>query len=218
MFVVYPINIDYLINDVRLQLGDLDGTKFSDSIIRTGLLNGVTSLQRRWKHGYIRYASSMYIDPLPSGYCTQDYYTTYSGMYDLDHYTIIPSGYILVALSQGYRIIPGNLNDNDIFRDPDFVGFSSENQNPLMEGYKPICQEDEYPIVLAAAVLISRANVTSSASSLQSWSDGMGLSFSNLSTGNVITAMHKSLEDELDKYFKQRLASAKRDSFAFKKF
>src|SRR5258706_1518043 len=104
MFIVYPLNIDYLIDDVRLHIGDIDDdgskTAFSNSVIRTALINGVKGLQRRWDNRYLVYNERLLVtNPQDLGYT-------------------IPSGYVLGRLPQGYGTMPDGLRENDIFRNP----------------------------------------------------------------------------------------------------
>jgi hypothetical protein len=58
MFVVYPTNVDYLIPTVRMRIGDFDGTRFSDSIVRTSIITAVKMLQRKWGNRYLVFDSS----------------------------------------------------------------------------------------------------------------------------------------------------------------
>ena len=45
-------NLDYLITYVRLNLGDIDETKWSDAAVRTALVQAVLYLQHRWNSRY----------------------------------------------------------------------------------------------------------------------------------------------------------------------
>lgn len=46
-------NLDYLLPALRLQVGDPAGTTFSDSLLLTGLVNGVKMLASRWNSKYL---------------------------------------------------------------------------------------------------------------------------------------------------------------------
>jgi hypothetical protein len=61
MFVTVPSNVDYLIDDLRLYLGDLDGSEYSKTIVRTSLLNGVKYLMPKWNKKYLIYTEDMLV-------------------------------------------------------------------------------------------------------------------------------------------------------------
>lgn len=61
MFITVPSNIDYLIDDVRLYLGDLDGSEYSQTIVRTSLLSGVKYLMPKWNKKYLIYTEDMLV-------------------------------------------------------------------------------------------------------------------------------------------------------------
>lgn len=177
MFVVLPSNIDYLMDDVRLHVGDTDKTKFSDSLMRAALLGGIKMLQRRWKSRYIVFVDSLIV-AAPDD-------------------VVVPSGFQYAALPDGYGFVPNGLKENDVFRNPyhTFIDPSST----------PVSQEDEFPVVLAAALILRKSHMTSSAESFQSWSDGE-FSFSNLSAARSLQAMFDADQASLDLYFRKRLA------------
>lgn len=52
-------NLDYLIDPVRIYVGDLAGTTYSDAVVRTALVYGVKSLQTRWNSRYLIFESGM---------------------------------------------------------------------------------------------------------------------------------------------------------------
>lgn len=141
--VVYydtPLNIDYLIAGVRLNFGDLEGTIFSDTTIRTGIVNAVKYLQRKWGSKYQVYDAMLLVSPQPDG---------------------VPVGYVLANTFDGQAYIPSGLNSGDIFRNP-YVSFNAP--APV------ITSEDETAIVLAATYLLRKAQVSSSSDELVSWS------------------------------------------------
>lgn len=51
--MVTSSNLDYLLPALRLQVGDPAGTVFSDSLLLTGLVNGVKMLASRWNSKYL---------------------------------------------------------------------------------------------------------------------------------------------------------------------
>jgi len=52
-------NLDYLITPLRFHIGDIDETLFSDSVLLTGLVNGVKMIANRWSNKYLIYASGI---------------------------------------------------------------------------------------------------------------------------------------------------------------
>lgn len=182
-FILTPSNVDYLIQGVRLHVGDLDEDRYSDSIIRSSLIYAVKQLQRRWSNRYLVYASGMAVSPQPSD---------------------VPPGYIQVNLPDGAGNIPVGYAVNDVFRNP-FQTFEDPGTG--------ISQEDEYPIVLVAAMILMKSVYTSSIQTFQNWSDGE-FSFSNVASARAYQSTLNTLAEELDAYFKKRLASPLRDSFA----
>jgi hypothetical protein len=210
MFIIYPTNVDYLIPDVRMRIGDTDATKtrFSDSIIRTALVGGIKTLQRRWRSRYLVFTKSMVVDPLPSD-------VTYAADYDAlvistsgsppAYSYIVPAGYLYGIISGGYAPIPSGLDSNDVFRNPNasFVDDGSESI---------ISQEDEHPVVLAATVILRTSQISSSADAFQSWSDGE-FSYSNLGSQRALDSLYTNDSKELDAYFKERLAAPVRSRF-----
>lgn len=201
-FIVLPSNIDYLMSDVRLHIGDTDATRFSDSIIRTALVNGVKMLQRRWSNRYMVYDEELYVaDPNPYGYTTYDAYVATSGTAPY-----VPSGYVMYHLPQGTTFVPSGLHNGDVFRNPAHAFSDTNNAR--------ISQEDETPIILMASIVLRRTQLSSSAESFQSWSDGE-FSFSNIAASRVQSTMLETDLASLELFFKSRLAGPLRDSFAF---
>ena len=138
--ITSPTNIDYMIDQVRLRLGDFDGTIYSDTLIRTALISGIKYLQKRWR---------------------SKYQVVTSGTYTGDNGSS-PSGYAQASTIDGIADIPINLAVNDVFRNP-FVVFGQE-QPPVIE------QNDEDAIVLATAYIVHLAKLTNSSSAFVSWS------------------------------------------------
>lgn len=59
--MVTTTNLAYLTDQVRMHVGDLTETTFSDSIIYTALVSSVKFLQNRWGSRYFIYASGMFV-------------------------------------------------------------------------------------------------------------------------------------------------------------
>jgi len=186
MIITYAINIDYLIPDVRLRIGDLNADRFTDPIIRSSLLAGVKMLQRRWKSRYMVFYDEMLVSPVPSD-------------------VTVPAGYVYAKVTQGYGFIPSGLHLNDVFRNP-YHTFADP-------GSQVFSQEDEEPILLAASLVLRASQISSSASIFQNWSDGE-YSFSNIASSVIMDKMYQANLKELDLYFKRRLADPLRQGFA----
>lgn len=71
-------NLGQYIPDVRLYVGDIDGTEYSDTLILTSLENGVKYLSQRWFSKYLIYSSGIVATDygaivdinVPQGVCT----------------------------------------------------------------------------------------------------------------------------------------------------
>lgn len=142
MFIVYPTNIDYLLDEVRLHIGDTESTLFSDSLVRSSLVFAVKSAYKRWGGRYL-----VFNDGMPTGGGDP-----------------IPAGYIYAKLPDGYGYVPSGLVENDIFRNPSFTFADT--------GATIITQEDEPIVVLMAAIILRRSYLSSSSNSFVNWSDG----------------------------------------------
>jgi len=139
-FPVDPTNLDYLMPDVRFQFGDLDGTIFSDQIIRMALISAVRFLQRIWNGKYQLYLASNKLNPQPSG---------------------VPSGFVRILSLHGLADVSATLTENSIFRDP-YVSFTDN--STLIESV------DEQALILCAVYLLRKVQITSNVSSFISWS------------------------------------------------
>lgn len=133
-------NIDYMIDQVRLRLGDFDGTAYSDTLVRTALISAIKYLQKRWR---------------------SKYQVVTSGTYTGDN-SSAPSGYAQANTIDGMAYIPLGLDNNDVFRNP-YITFNST-EPPVIE------QNDEDAIVLATAYIVHLAKLTNSSSTFVSWS------------------------------------------------
>ncbi len=142
MIIQTPTNIDYLIPQFRILLGDTQTPyQFDDSILRSFLLQGIVLLQRRWRY---RYAVCM-----------------------PDMITVDPTTnerYLAIHQHQGLWYLPSGVATYDVVRNPfhDFFDQSS----------LPISQEDVYPVLLAGVVVARQSQLASSATDFQTWSDG----------------------------------------------
>lgn len=74
MALVTDTNLDYLITEVRMQVGDLTEDTFGDDIIKTALVSAVKYLAGRWGNRYLIYDSDMLVSgttvKTPDGQCT----------------------------------------------------------------------------------------------------------------------------------------------------
>lgn len=170
-------NIDYLMDSVRLRLGDFDGTQYSDALVRTGLVTGVKFLQKRWKSKYQVFASGTASEIQPSG--------------------AIDQGLIWCSTVNGYAFLDAGLVENDIFRNP-FLEFEQP-APPIVE------QNDEDALVLAAMYLIHLAKLTSSSSTFVSWSTE-DLRYTNSEASRSMKLVLETILAELNTLFKTRIA------------
>jgi len=176
-------NIDYLIPDVRLRIGDLNSVVFSDTLVRTALISGIKFLQSKWQRRYQVYTDSMLVTPQPDG---------------------VPAGYVYVALPDGYNVIPSGLAANDVFRNP-FQTFTDPSTSV-------ISQPDEYPIILAAMIFLRDSSLSSSQQTFVNWSDGE-YSYSNVASSKIMSDLSSNAWAELNAYFKVRRAPVVRGDF-----
>jgi len=194
MFIVLPTNIDYLLPDFRIKIGDYaDPPKYSDNLLRTALVAGVRMLQRRWNSRYVVYTPSLLVDPLPAG-------IVYEVTGQQGSVFTIPSGYMYVTLNREYACIPSGLVEHDVFKHPDLAAD--------YEDFTRIDSADEYPLILAASITLKRALYMSSADTFQTWSDGE-YSFSNVAKARAFAQLVESDEAELAALFRQRLHGAR---------
>lgn len=185
-FIVDETNVDYLIGDVRLRYGDfVEPYRYSDTIVRTAVVNAVKYLQRKWYDRYQVVIDGTIIEPQPAG---------------------VPAGYVYAATAAGYQNIPSGLGVGDVYRNPATTFVSAP--PPIVE------QDDEAPIVIAACIALRTAQLTSSADSFQSWSTA-DMSYTNSAGSKVLTSLLEQDLAALESFFKTRLSGAKRDSFNF---
>lgn len=172
--ITVTTNLDYLIPDVRLRVGDIDGTLFSDNLIRTGLVSSVKYLQHLWGDRYLIYTSG-----------------------------IISSGTI-VNVPQGTCDLGYTPNEYDVIRNC-YAVFESV-PPPILD------QDDEQAIVIAAGMLVRRSVIQSSTTAFTNWTTP-DLSISNIQSAKMLTEMLKMDKEELDSFFKRRLARPVKSTF-----
>jgi len=183
MLITYPVNIEYLVDDVRLRVGDIPKKLYSDTVIRSALIAGVKMLQRRWHNRYLVYTDEMLVTPTPAG---------------------TPAGYVVVNTPEGTSTIASGFVTGDVFRNPFeiFAGLQST----------VIDQQDEWPVILAASVMLANARISSNVDTFQNWSDGE-YSFSNVASARALDSMLDRDARLLDEYFKKRLGQPLRGHF-----
>ncbi len=182
-FYTEPTNMDYLMGDVRLQFGDITGDIYSDTIIRTATTSAVRYLQRSWNGKYQIFMEQGILDPQPSG---------------------VPSGYVRINSLFGQADIPLTTTIGSIFRDP-YAEFTST-PPPLIESI------DEQAIILAAAYLLRKAQISSSASDFVAWGTE-DIRYNNLGAER---GMSKLLSDDLaalNNYIRSKIAKPRRSNF-----
>jgi len=132
-------NIDYLIPALRLYYGDIDGTKYSDTIYRSALLAAIRFIQRKVDYKYQIFTEQLLLDPQPVD---------------------TPDGMVAVASVHGDTYVSNTLTENDVFRDP----FGTFTQSvPLIETV------DELGILYVAAYLTRKVQITSDIGTFRSW-------------------------------------------------
>lgn len=178
--ITSPTNMDYLIEPVRMRLGDFAGTFYSDSLVRTSLVNAVKFLQKRWRSKYQIVGSGTIVDPQPAG--------------------AAEANLIWVSTSNGHAFIDADFLPNDVFRNP-FLEFQQPSP-PTIE------QNDEDAIVLTAAYLIHLAKITSSSATFVSWSTE-DLRYTNTESSKAMKVVLDALLEEINYQFKVRIAVPK---------
>lgn len=178
-----PTNMDYLLGDLRLLYGDVTAATYSDQLMRTALVNGVRYLQRRWSSKYQTYSATLLTDPQPDN---------------------VPAGYVYANTIHGQTYIPSGLAEGSAFRNP-YITFT-QTSPPVIQS------EDEIAILLAAKLLLRRSQISSSAGAFVSWKTE-DISFSNLGAERSLSKILESDQQELDDYFKSKIALPQRSEF-----
>ena len=96
MFITYPLNVDYLMLDVRMRIGDLDATRYSASIVRSAIIGGVKMLQRRWGLRYLIFDENAVVPNVSA-----------------------PEGFLPVSIGGAIKYVASGLANNDVYRNPD---------------------------------------------------------------------------------------------------
>lgn len=183
-FYTEPTNVDYLMGDVRMQFGDLDGSLFSDTIIRTSLISAVRYLQRTWNGKYQVYRNEMDIVPQPDS---------------------VPVGYKRINSLYGVADVPTTIVEGSVFRDP-YAVFTLE-APPLMESI------DEQALILAAKYILRSAQISSSASDFVAWGTE-DIRYNNLGAERGMTKLLQQDLDALNNYIRSKIAKPRRTDFA----
>lgn len=177
------INLDYLMPEVRMQFGDLTGSIFSDTIIRTSLVSAVRYLQRIWNGKYQIYLDANLLVPQP---------------------TSVPSGYKRINSLFGEADIPSTFVEGSLFRDPYAVfGASSP---PLIESI------DEQAIILAAVYILRKAQVSSNVGDFLSWGTE-DIRYNNLGAERGYSKLLAQDLAALNDYIRSKIAKPRRSDF-----
>jgi hypothetical protein len=182
-FYIEPTNLDSLIAPLRLKFGDLTGSVYSDTIMRTALVSGVDMLHKRWQGKYQVYNDEMLVNPQPSN---------------------VPAGYVYANTADGQAYIPEGLVNGDIFRNP-FMSFP-QTSPPIIQA------EDRVAIILAARYILRVSQISSSVGSFVSWGTE-DIRYSNLGSERGLSKLVESDLKELDDYFKSSIAIPQISSF-----
>lgn len=183
IFYEDPLNIDYLMHDVRIQFGDLTGDIFTDTIIRSAIVSAFRYLQNKWDGKYQIFSTDAIISPQPED---------------------IRAGYIRIASLHGYADVPTTLVDGDIFRDP-YIVFQSD-ATKLIESI------DEQAVILAAVVILRRAQISSSAGEFLAWGTE-DIRYNNLGAERSLTKLLEYDISTLNAYIQSRIAKPRRSNF-----
>lgn len=178
-----PTNLDYLMTDVRINFGDIDGSVFSDVIIRTALVSAVRLLQSKWNGKYQIYAEDMIITPQPDD---------------------VPAGYIRIASLHGRADIPEDTVVGSVFRNP-YGTFTAED-NHLFES------TDEQGLIFAAVYILRKMQVSSTAQEFIAWSTE-DIKYSNLGIERSLGGILKDDIENLKSYLRSKIATPKRSEF-----
>ncbi len=182
-FYTEPTNMDYLMSDVRIQVGDLDGTLFSDVTIRTALVSAIRFLQRKWNGKYQVYTLQSIITPQPDNVAT---------------------GFTRINSLHGQADIPNTLVEGSIFRDP-YATFTSDEPS-LIESV------DEQAIILAAVYLLRKVQVSSNVADFVAWGTE-DIRYNNLGVERGLSKLLENDLKALNDYMGSRIAKPARSNF-----
>lgn len=182
-FYTEPTNMDYLLGDVRMQFGDITGDIYSDTIIRTALISAVRYLQRSWNGKYQVYMEESQLNPQPAD---------------------VPAGYVRINSLYGQADIPATTAVGSIFRDPyaEFNNFSP----PLIESI------DEQALILAAAYILRKAQISSSATDFVAWGTE-DIRYNNLGAERGLSKLLSDDLAALNDYIRSKIAKPRRSEF-----
>lgn len=182
-FYTEETNLDFLMPVARITFGDLTGSTYSDTVIRTALVSSVTLLASRWQSKYQVFRDDLVVSPQP---------------------VTTPSGYVYTNTVHGQAYIPDGLVEGSVFRNP-FVEFT--------QSAPPVIQtEDEMALVLGAVLLLRKAQVSSSLAGFVSWSTE-DIRYSNLGSERGLDKLLAGDILALDTYFITRIAKPRRSEF-----
>lgn len=175
-FYTDPLNIDYLIGELRIRYGDLTGDVYSDTVMRSALVGAVKYLEKRWASKYQVFRDEMVTSPQPPD---------------------VPAGSVAANTADGVAYIPATLNPGDVFRNP-YIDFKAPSP-PVITGV------DDEAIVLAAKYILRLSKISSSADGFSSWRTE-DIAYSNLGGERSYNKLIEADKSELDDYFKQNIA------------
>ena len=183
VFFTEPTNLDYLMVDVRMQVGDFTGELFSDTIIRTALVSAVRYLQRKWNGKYQVFTPESILAIQPEN---------------------TPAGYIRINSLHGQVDVPDTIVQGSVFRDP-YAEFVTE-VPPLVESI------DEQAIILAAVYLLRKAQVSSNVGDFLSWGTE-DIRYNNLGVERGLNRLLQNDLEALNDYLRTRIAKPRISTF-----
>lgn len=182
-FLTESTNLDYLIGPTRLQFGDLTGSTYSDTIIRTAIAYGIDYLQNRWAAKYQIFWEEALLNPQPSD---------------------VPTGYKRINTADGVADIPETLVEGSVFRNP-YIEFTQDSP--------PIIANVDRPVIISAAVyMLRRSQVSSSSGVFISWSTE-DIRYSNLGSERSLTKLLADDLDAINNFFGSRLGKSIKSTF-----
>jgi hypothetical protein len=182
-FITEPTNLDYLMPNVRVEIGDFTGTVFSDEMVRTSLTYGIMYLQSKWASKYQAFWDRIVIEPQPDD---------------------VPAGFVYANTTHGRAYIPSGLAQGSAFRNP-FLEFQQDSPPTIQS-------EDEGIIIIAATYLLRGSQYSSSASAFVSWSTE-DIRYSNLGSERGLTALMLRDANAIDAYFRKGIGKAQISAF-----
>lgn len=178
-----PLNIDDLMADVRVQFGDITGALFSDVIIRTSIVSAIRTLAPRWNSKYQIFNESQVVNPQPSN---------------------VPAGYVFANTVHGQGLIPNNLINGDIFRNP-YIVFASP-PPPIIE------ELDKSAIILQAKIILRVSQISSSSDAFISIGTE-DIKYSNLAAERSLGKLLDVDQASLDALFRTKIARPQISAF-----